>query len=52
MTADCSGQPQSHPVQETPRQARYQIITTDSGEAYVLDRRENITYPIKQPIYK
>jgi hypothetical protein len=52
MTTDCSGQTQSHPLQETPRQARYQIITPESGESYVLDRRENILYPIKQPIYK
>ena len=39
------------PLQESLRQERYQVITSDNGEAYVLDHLENIIYPIKQPVY-
>lgn len=39
-------------IQAPPRQERYQIITADNGERYVLDRIENKLYRIVQPIYK
>ena len=39
-------------IQAPPRQERYQIITVEKGERYVLDRIENKLYRIVQPIYK
>ncbi|MFN8486438.1 MAG: hypothetical protein U0350_02535 [Caldilineaceae bacterium] len=39
-------------IQSPPRQERYQIITADNGERYVLDRVENKLYRIVQPTYK
>lgn len=38
-------------VEASPPQKRYQIINSSNGDCYVLDRFENITYPIKRPTY-